>query len=378
MIFGLCWVLALAGWPAFAAAETCIACRYFDALEAAGDPTAFSQAMARLEGRPPAMVSLNRDLSCNAGRGAEVAAELIAAADRQFARTEDIIRQSRQCRQACAPAISEADYCAYRDRLVTDRYRLGAVALRLTDLAEIYGRAGQDDRLPLEILSADMTIYGGQSLTVLTDALGALATGDAERVPDLRWQASSTEVSGLHDAMALLADLSLIEGETNPLETALENAAGQLATLRETLVAALTSGRTMETVQRRTLERRILTGAADLAWLIASLQLSAEAQRSLAGANRSAEAERSTVVMVVPQQNTVACLNRLSRNAYTASEAPGLTVEFLDGCRSFASCPPVDPDGTRAVVSPLRAFLATRQDTDHRTSMLVRSICMAD
>lgn len=378
MIFGLWWVLALAGSSDFATAETCIACRYFDTLESAGDPSAFSQAVAQLENRPPVTVSVSLDLSCDAGRGAVVAAELIAAADRQFSRTQDIIRQSRQCREACAPAISEAEYCAYRDRLTTDRYRLGAVALRLTDLADVYARAGQEEQLPLEILATDMTLYGGQSLTVLTDALRSLATGDADLMPGLRWQASSTEVSGLYHAIALLAHLSLMKGDTKRLETALEQAAGELATLRETLIAALTSGRPMPTAQRRILERRILTVAADLTWVIASLQISAEAQRSVAGANRSANKERSADAILVPQQGTVACLNRLSRDAYAASEAPGMTVEFLDGCRSFASCPPVDPDGTRAAVSPLQAFLGTREETDHRTSMLVGSMCMAN
>jgi|GEM_PF-2948520 len=378
MIFGLCWVLTLAGLPASAVAETCIACRYFETLESAADPSAFSQAMARLEDRSPAAISLNRDLACNAGQGAVVAAELRAAADRQFSRTRDIIRQSRQCRETCAPALGEADYCAYRDGLVTDRYRLGAVALRLTDLVELYGRADEEDRLPLDILSADMTLYGGQSLTVLTDALRALATGNSDLLPELRWQASTTELSGLHDAMALLADLSLIEGDTKRFEMALEQAAGQLSTLRETLIAILSSGGPMPTTQRQTLERRILTGAANLAWVIASLQISAEAQRSAEGANRSAGVDGSADVMLAPQQGTVACLNRLSRDAYAASEAPGMTLEFLDGCRSFASCPPVDPDGTGAVVSPLRAFLGTSDETDRRTSMLVRSMCMAN
>lgn len=378
MIFGLCWLLALAGLPAYAVAETCIACRYFETIESAADPSAFSKAMAGLVNRSTAVVSLNRDLACSAGQGAAVAAELGEATDRQFSRTRDIIRRSRQCRETCAPALSEADYCAYRDRMVADRYRLGAVALRLTDLAELYGRADQQDRLPLEILSADMTLYGGQSLTVLTDALRALATGDSDLVPALRWQASTTELSGLHDAMALLADLSLIEGDTKRLETALEQAAGQLSTLRETLIAVLASGRTMRSAQRQTLERRILMGAANLAWVIASLQISAEAQHSAAGANRSAGVDGSTDAMVVPRQGTIACLNRLSRDAYAASEAPGMTVEFLDGCRSFASCPPVDPDGTRGVVSPLRSFLSTMDETDQRTSRLVGSMCKAN
>lgn len=366
IVVGLYLVLALTGLPASSAAETCIACRYFDTLEMAGDSKVFSEAMSRLETRPLAAVSLSHEPFCETGRGALAAGELLAAADRQSTRAQEIIRKARQCPDVCGSVMSEAEYCGFRDRLITDRYRLGAVALRLADLADVYERAGNEGRFPLEILSDDMTLYGGESLNVLTDALKALVSGNPDLVPELRWQASSTEVSGLFDAIALLADFSLIGGDAKDLEAALEQATTELATMRDVLIVALTRARIMQPAEQRTLEHRILTAASNLAWVIASLQASAEAQLSTADRDPRAV------------QGTVGCLNRLSRNAFTGSEAPGMTIDILNGCRPFGSCPSGDPDPSQAAISPLRAFLKTQDETDIRTSALISSMCPAN
>lgn len=335
--------------------------------------------MSRLESRPLAMVSLNQGAFCDDGKGGAAADELTSAADRQFSQTQNILRRSKECPQACAPSLSEAEYCAYRDRLIEDRYRLGAIALRLTDLAEFYERAGGEDKLPLEVLSTDMTLYGGESLSVLADALEALASGDPNRVPELRWQASATEMSGLFDAVALLADFSLIEGDTQRFETALEGIATRFSSLREKLISALTGTRIVKADEQRPLEQAILDVGSSLAWVIASLQISAEVQRSSAGAVRSRVASEDPAGPGPDSQlATVACLKRLSSTAYNGSEAPGMTLDILSVCRPFTGCPAVDPGRTQVVVSPLRAFLGTRDEIESRSSSLVKSMCPAN
>ncbi|MCR9137259.1 MAG: hypothetical protein NXI27_14785 [Alphaproteobacteria bacterium] len=378
-IVGWCLVLALIGSAGPVAAESCIACRYFEALETADESKDFTRSMSRLENRPLAMVSLNQGAFCDNGIGGTAADELTTAADRQFSQTQNVLRRSKECPQTCAPSVSEAEYCAYRDRLIENRYRLGAIALRLTDLAEIYERAGSEDRLPLEVLSADMTLYGGESLSVLADALEALVSGDPYRLPELRWQASSTEMSALFDAVALLVDFSLIEGDTQQLEMMLERAATQLSFLREQLTAALTGTGIMQAGERRPLEQAILDVGSNLAWAIASLQVSAESQRTSADMLRSrAASEDPAGPGPGSQSGAVACLKRLSSTAFNGSEAPGMTLDILSNCRPFTGCLSVDLDRTQSVVSPLRALLGSRVDIENRTSSLVKFMCAAN
>lgn len=378
--FGLVTVFALLWLPAQVAAESCIACRYFDTLELAGDSQMFSESMKQLEKRPLASVSLGQGAFCETGQGALMAGELTASSDRQFIRAEQIARKSRTCSNDCAPTLNEAEYCAYRDRLVSDRYRLGAVALRLADLAEIYERSGRLEKLPLEVLSADMTLYGGEALNVLTDALKALDSGNPGLVHDIRWQASSTEVSGLFDAVALLTDFSLFKGDTALLEAALETAAEQLATVRDPLFLALTRTRIIQPSEQRALEKRILRGASSMAWVIASLQTSAERQLATSDAAISTDAN-SVLTGRDPLgiQGAVGCLNKLSLSAFTSSEAPELTVGILDECRSFGPCRSSGEAGrSHRNISPLRAFLETQDEAEKQTFALVNSMCVAN
>ncbi len=379
-MIALCAVGTLILLPApAAAAETCDACRYLDRLEMAGDPDLSAEARARLDGRPLASVGLGQGAFCEAGPGAQVAADLTRAADRQFARAEAIAEKVDACPQTCAPKLGEAEYCTYRGRLVADRYRLGAVALRLADLATIYARAGERERLPIAVLAADMTLYGGEALNVLNDALKAIGAGDPGLVHEVRWQASSTEISGLAGAIALLADLSLIEGDAVPLEAALERAAAELATLRDELMVALTRARLMQPAERRALETRIWAVASDLAWAAASLQNSAEVRAAMA------ETAMSTDANAVPPgralraiQAAVGCLNQLSLSAFTGSEAPAMAADLLNDCRSFEPCAVGDPGQTRADASPLRALLDAQDETERLTAALVGSMCAAN
>jgi hypothetical protein len=361
------------------AAETCIACRYFESMEIDGGSRIFADVMARLKALPTASVSLRDGAFCESGPGASVSADLISAADRQFERAEEIAKKTNECPQACAPKLNEAEYCAYSDRLVADRYRLGAVALRLSDLGEIYERAGREAKLPIEVLSSDMTLYGGEALNVLKDASKALAKGASGDVPDVRWQASSTEVAGLFGAVALLADFSLIEGDYAQIETALEKAAAELNTVRDDLMLALTRAKVMEPSEQLALEERLLTGASNLSWVIASLQTSAEA------AVAKADASLSTDANAVPPgrnaaaiQETVGCLTKLSLSAITGSEAPSMTDEMLNDCRSFEPCRDKGPVPSLANVSPLRALLETQDEADKQTFALVKSMCTAN
>ena len=217
------WVaLAAAVLPAYAAEEDCVACRYFESIRIGDGSTVFDSVLLRLKTLPPASVTLQGGAFCSTRPGSSVAETLTGAANEQYARASEIADKAKQCPQACAPALSDADYCAYGDRLFTDRYRLGAVATRLTDLAQLYERAGKDEKPPLQVLSSDMTLYGGEAMNVVKEALQALAAGDAAAIPDVCWQASSTELTGLFGSVALMADFSLIGGDVAQLETALD------------------------------------------------------------------------------------------------------------------------------------------------------------
>ena len=125
-------------------------------------------------------------------------------------------------------------------KLVTDRYRLGVVALRLADLSALYRRADEKGKRPVDILSADAAEHGGNALAVLRDALRALATGVAGAVPDLRWQASSTEITGLFDSVSLLADFRLRKAMSATSKRRLKRPPTKSNSVRDDLIAALT------------------------------------------------------------------------------------------------------------------------------------------
>ncbi len=346
--------------PAHAAEDDCVACRYFDSIRIGDGSTVFDDVLQRLKALPPAAVTLKGGAFCSDGPGASVAETLTGAANEQFARASEIADKAKGCPQACAPALSEADYCAYGDRLFTDRYRLGAVATRLTDLAQLYERAGKDEKPPLEVLSSDMTLYGGEALNVVKQALQALASSNAADVPDVRWQASSTELAGLFGSVALMADFSLISGDVAQLETALEKASVELSTVRDDLTAALRQRKLMQPAEILTFEERLLTGASSLAYAIASLQISAEAAAPVGSAD---------------SQTAVGCFRKLALDAITGAEAPDHANGILAACRSFSACPDRSPLQPSVTVSPLRAFLETRDEAMRQTTALLASMC---
>lgn len=372
-------ILATLWLPTIAAAEDCVACRYFESVRIDNDSKLFSDTMASLKQRSVAGVSLQAGAFCETGPGAPLAADLLAVADSQFERAEKIAVKTNECFEACAPKLNEAEYCGYGDVLVSDRYRLNAVALGLADLAEIYQRASQRAELPIEVLAADMTLYGGEALNVLEGASKALASGDSELVPEVRWQASSLDLSGLFHAVSLLVDFSLIDGDAAQLKMALENASDELSTLRIDLIVALTRAKVMEPSEQLALEERILNSASSLAFVIASLQSSADTQIAAADAALSTDANavppgRDPVAV----QATVGCLNKLSLSTITGSEAPGMTVDMLNDCRPFKPCSDKDPIPAFTKFLPLQRFLETQDKAEKQTFALIKSMCVAN
>ncbi|WP_136658538.1 hypothetical protein [Nitratireductor sp. XY-223] len=361
------------------AAAECGACDRFETMRPAGGSAVFDDILARLGQRPAAIVTMKAGAFCDAGTGATTAAELEAATERQFVRAEQIAQKVSQCPQSCASKLNEAEYCGYSDRLVADRYRLGAIGLRISELLHIYERAGSQARHPLDVLSADMTLYGGEAMDVLRQAQEALEEGTAGAVPDVRWQASETEVNGLFGAVSLLSDFALIEGDTEQIEQALEGAAKGFRTIRDDLLTALTRAKVMEPSEQLVLEERILTAASNMAIAIAGLEASAAAARN------DAAAQPSTDANAVPPgidsaaiQETVGCLNRLTLSAMTGSEAPELATGILEECRSFDICSGRGPVYLPANMSPLRSFLVSQDEAEKQTLALLNSICSAN
>ena len=346
--------------PAQAAGDECVACRYFEGTRINGGSTVFDAILLRLKQQPLAAVSLAGGVFCTTEPGASVANDLEQAADAEFSRASEIANKAKQCPQACASTLTEADYCAYGDRLFADRYRLGAVAVRLTDLTQLYERSANQNTPPLASLADDATQYGGEALSVVKQALQALEAANVTDVPDVRWQASATELAGLFGSVALLADFELITGDVAQLETALEKASVELSALRGDLTNALRQRKRMLPAEKLAFEERLLTGASNLAFAIASLQISAEAAGPVGSQDSRA---------------AVGCFRKLSLHAITGSEAPDHADRILSACRSFATCPERAPLQASTTVSPLRAFLETREDAARLTEALLASMC---
>jgi hypothetical protein len=206
--------------------------------------------------------------------------------------------------------------------------------------------------------------HGAAALIVLARALSALADGGgAGAMPDVRWDASATEVAGLFDAVALLADFSLIGGDADQIEAALEISATQVNTLRNDLKVVMGRGQALEPSELLAFERRILTAASELAYVMSSLQVSAGAT-DVPGENDAAEARRAA-----------ACLNQLSFSSMSGSEAPDMADELLSTCRSFESCDKQTPIHVPANISPLKALLQEQAQAWPQTRVLVDSIC---
>ncbi|MCP4315049.1 MAG: hypothetical protein GY789_03210 [Hyphomicrobiales bacterium] len=372
----LCFVLVSLSFVPSAFADSCGACKSFDAFRIDGGSKLFNEIRARLASRPVARVSLKTGAFCEAGAGAQIASDLVAASDGQFAQANQIAKKIDQCPQACAPKLNDAEFCAYGKRLVIDRYRLGSIGLRLSELARIYERAGHEAQLPVEVLSADMTLYGSEALDVLRRASSSLASGDPAELPDVRWHASATEVAGLFGAVVLLDDFSLIDGDVAQIVSALEKTVSEINTLRDDLHQALTRAKLMELSERLALEERILTGASQLAFAIASLQASVDDARTATLAKTTTDANAVPAGdNPVGIQDTVACLNQLSVIAITGSEAPGMADEVLSDCRSFQPCSGGNPVYLPANISPLKAFLQTQEEAQQQTLAIVKSIC---
>lgn len=375
--FGI--LLAAMVYHAPHAAADCGACARFEALRPAGGSAVFDHILKRLQEQPAAIVTMQAGPFCDDGSAASVAAALEASTERQFVRAEAIAQKVGQCPQTCASRLNEAEYCAYGDRLVADRYRLGALGLRISELLHIYGQAGSQARHPIKVLSAEVSLYGGEALEVLNRAQRALENGSAAALPDVRWQASETEINGLFGAVSLLADFALLEGDLAQIAQAFETTAAEFRSLHGDLSLALTRARVMEPHERLVLEERILTAASNIAFAIASLEASA------ATGVEAAQSRPSTDSNAVPPgldaaaiQQTVGCLNRLTLRAMTGSQASEMAGGILQECRPFDNCSGPGPVALPANMSPLRAFLATQEEAGKQTKALLNSICSSD
>ncbi|MDA4844761.1 hypothetical protein [Hoeflea poritis] len=361
------------------ASADCAACMRFEVLRPDGGSMLFDDMLKELEERPVAIVAVKTGPFCDEGPGATVAAELQAASERQLVRAEAIAQKVGQCPRTCASTVNEAQYCAYSDRLVADRYRLGAIGLRLSELLHIYEQAGKLAEHPIGVLFADVELFGDEALETLRQAQRALENGDASALPDVRWQASETEINRLFGVVSLLVDFALIEGDTEQVEQALEAATGELRAIHNDLSRALTRTRVMEPHERTAFEERILTAASNVSFAIASFERAAAASGVATQTGTSADVKaippglNSTAV-----QETVGCLNRLLLSAMTGSQAPALAQNTLQECRSFDACGDRGSVDLPANMSLLKAFLATQEEAGKQTMAFLNTICSSN
>ena len=347
-------------------AQSCEACRQFDLLEPDGGSDTFNQVRAELADRPLGRMELNPSVVCDEGSGSPIAEDLLSAVDDLSNRAATVASRSRSCSRNCAPELPEDQYCAYRNQLVATRFRLGAIGLRLSELSDIFERAAQEEMRAIDIVTEDLTLYGGKALLVFKRALDALYTGNPTQIPELEWQASATELTGLFESIGLLADFSLINGDLQQLETALQSANSTLNILKDPLIVSLTRSGTMLTSERISLEERIQAGGSSLAWVMASFEMSARVQT---------DENKQKLVEEADPRAISACFKRLSISAFSGSQVPGLLEERLNACRSFASCTPETPARPAGDASLLRALLSSMQDGQQRTQALIDSMC---
>lgn len=145
--------------------------------------------------------------------------------------------------------------------------------------------------------------------------------------------------------------------------------ASEVNSLRYDLDQALTGPGQMEPSERLAFEERILTGASQLAYAIASIQASARDARTAKQANSA------TGNGAAGMQETVACLNQLSVSVTNGSKAPGMAEEMLSKCRSFELCRSDELISLPANKSSLKAFLQDRDEMHDQTLSVIHSIC---
>eukprot|EP00439_Symbiodinium_sp_Y106_P088377 s1_g913.t1 len=264
--------------------------------------------------------------------------------DRLFAEADKIAGRSQECPSACAPAINQADFCAYGDQLALSDVAFGSIAGSAVDASLLFDTAAASGQHVLVTLSQQLTLFSNEAIDVLettSAAVEAARAGTSAALPDeTRWNLVARDLADFHDALTLLDSLGLASGDVASLTGNLAAAISVLERERDALHKAIDGAAVLEPAEADRLTDVLSNARQALGLVKAQISQSAERAESEMGTavNTEANANPPATALSTDYQDAAACLTSLSLTLMTGREALIETKRILQDCRPLNDC----------------------------------------
>ncbi len=297
--------------------------------------------------------------------------------DRLFAEADKIAGRSQECPSACAPAINQADFCAYGDQLALNDVAFGSIAGSAVDASLLFDTAAASGQHVLETLSEQVTLFSNEAIDVLdeaTAAVDAARTGSSAALPDeTRWNLVARDLADLHDVFTLLDSLGLASGDVASLTGHLAAAVSTFERERDALHKAIAGAAVLEPAEADRLTDVLSNAKQALGLVKAQISQSAERAASEMDATVDTEANANppATALSTDYQDAAACLTSLSLTLMTGREALLETKRILQDCRPLNDCR-ITPMPTRF---SLERILAREEEAAKQSFAVTSSMC---
>ncbi len=322
---------------------------------------------------PGGDISVDGGAFCEAG----LVVDAERSVDRLFAEADKIAGRSQECPSACAPAVNQADFCAYGDQLALNDVAFGNLAGSAVDASLLFDTAAASGQHVLVTFSQQLTLFSNEAIDVLdkaTVAVDAARAGSSATLPDeTRWNLVARDLADLHDVLTLLDSLGLTTGDVASLTGNLAAAVSTFERERDALHKAIDGAAVLEPAEAERLAD-VLSNAKQALGLVKT-QIAQSAERAAsemdAAVNTEATANPPATALSTDYQDAAACLTSLSLTLMTGREALLETKRILQDCRPLNDCR-ITPMPTRF---SLERILSREEEAAKQSFAVTSSMC---
>ncbi len=285
-------------------------------------------------------ISVSGGNFCDAG----LVVDAERSVDRIFAEADRIAGKSQECPSACAPAINQADFCAYGDQLALSDVAFSNLAGSAVDASLLFDTAAASGQHVLVTLSQQLTLFSDEAISVLEKAVAsvdAARAGTSAPLPDeTRWNLVARDLADLYGALSLLHSLELATGDVSSLTRHLAAAISTFERERDALHKAVDGAAVLESAEADRLVDAFSNAKQALGLVKAQISQSADKVESemAVAPNTEANANPPATALSTDYQDAAACLTGLSLTLMTGREALLETKRILQDCRPLNDC----------------------------------------
>jgi len=304
---------------------------------------------------------------------------LNAIADPLFSYANSIAEKIASCPKNCTSQVNFAEYCGYHEQSKQQIKVLHQMSEQFANVSYLFEQASTHQRLLETQLDMNVKLSIIEPLRLFKMGLTLLKNSQDSTKLEKEQIAISLAVKDLKDLEDQIIGLitaKMLNEKAAKLVEPIEQSKLLLSSFKEELFPELTRARLTPFKTVSEWQKRILVSAANIIWLQKNLNHNAKQAQEETALIPTTEASGMPIKNLTLQNQLIAtCFNKMALNTDLAKEAIDMSLQLLDECRSFSSCPQRKRKINSGISIDLTRLLVGIEKREKNTFGITQSMC---